>query len=60
MKLGITNHAVERYVERVKPALGLDAARRELLALLDAAPRLPRVPTGTTCPNPPIRRPTST
>jgi len=32
-----TDHAVERYVERFKPQLGFDQARRELQALIDLA-----------------------
>jgi hypothetical protein len=33
MRLGVSNHAVERYVERVKPQLGEAQAREELEAL---------------------------
>jgi hypothetical protein len=33
MTLGVSNHAVERYVERVKPHLGEKQAREELEAL---------------------------
>jgi hypothetical protein len=33
----LTNHAVDRYIERVKPALDRDAARSELQALVRAA-----------------------
>lgn len=40
----ITRHAVERYIERIKPALDEPAARRELEALLDLAEPLERPP----------------
>lgn len=35
--IGVSDHAVERFQERVKPALDLDAARTELEALVRAA-----------------------
>jgi hypothetical protein len=35
VKLGVTNHAAERFQERVKPALGLIQARQELVALVE-------------------------
>jgi hypothetical protein len=37
VKLYPTDHAVERYVERFKPQLGFDLAKRELQALIDLA-----------------------
>jgi hypothetical protein len=37
VKLRLTSHAVDRYLERVKPALTPAAARQELLALLRGA-----------------------
>lgn len=37
MRLGISNHAAARYEERVRPGIGIRAARRELLALIDPA-----------------------
>lgn len=37
MRLGVSNHAVERYVERVKPQLGEAQAREELEALVALA-----------------------
>lgn len=37
MRLFPTDHAVERYVERFKPQLGFDQAKRELQALIDLA-----------------------
>lgn len=37
MRLGLTNHAVERYVERVKPTFDFSEARRELQRLCDLA-----------------------
>lgn len=40
--IGLSNHAIERYQERQKPALGLELARRELLALLELAPPIDR------------------
>ena len=42
MSLSVTRHAVDRYVERVKPALGDEQARRELEALLELAVRCGR------------------
>lgn len=33
----LTNHAVEQYVARVKPAFSFDQAKREMQALLDLA-----------------------
>lgn len=42
MKLGVTTHAVERYVERQKPALGFDQAKRELIAILEFATAIER------------------
>lgn len=36
-QLGISDHAVERFRERVRPALDLDDARRELLRLTQVA-----------------------
>lgn len=35
--IGVTRHAVERWQERVRPALDLDQCRAELLALVRAA-----------------------
>ena len=35
--IGLTQHAVARYRERVRPALDADQVRRELLALLELA-----------------------
>jgi hypothetical protein len=43
VKLGPTNHAVERYIERVKPALSAVVARQELEALIEMS--LPSSPT---------------
>lgn len=36
LPIGISDHAVERYVERVRPGLGFVAARRELRRLIEA------------------------
>lgn len=36
MKIGLTEHAIKRYMERVKPALDFGRCRRELLALAEA------------------------
>lgn len=46
----VTEHAVERYQERVKPWLSIDAARRELLALVELADFTTRKPTWATEP----------
>jgi hypothetical protein len=40
MILGVSNHAVERYVERVKPHLGKRQARQELQALANLGERV--------------------
>jgi hypothetical protein len=37
VKLGVTNHAVEQYVSRVKPAFDFDQARAEIVRLLQGA-----------------------
>lgn len=50
MKVGLTNHAIARYQERVKPALDLDAARRELATLaatLDESMLLDQMPSSS-------------
>jgi hypothetical protein len=36
LMLGLTDHSVEQYVARVKPALTIQQAKREMLALLGA------------------------
>ncbi len=43
--LGISNHAAERYIERVRPLPSLAAAKRELGALLDEERLTDRCPT---------------
>lgn len=40
--IGVTNHAVEQYVRRVKPHIGATQARRELYALLEFAAEIER------------------
>lgn len=42
MNLLVTSHAVTRYIERAKPQLGRELARRELEALIQFAPAVNR------------------
>lgn len=37
-RVGVTEHAVERYIERVRPDLTPEAARVELIRLVHSAP----------------------
>jgi len=53
--VNLTAHAVSRYQERVKPALPVWRAKRELEALLDAAPELSVVPNWHYDPEPGCR-----
>jgi len=44
MRLGVTNHAVTRYIERVKPAFDFEVAKAELLAFVNAVEPAPEPP----------------
>jgi hypothetical protein len=41
MRIGLTEHAVNQYVARVKPAFSFDQAKRELLALVEICGNYP-------------------
>lgn len=45
MKLGVTDHAVKRYIERVKPAFDFPTAKAELLGFVNAIEALPEPPS---------------
>lgn len=45
MRLGVTDHAVKRYIERVKPAFDFPTAKAELLGFVNAIEVQPEPPS---------------